>query len=167
MIVNLVGKLWKALPRQVRTAITRRTQAKFTISVAGIITDESGKVLLLNHVLRPLSGWGVPGGFMDFGEQPEAALRREVLEETGLELANVRLYRCRAGESHIEVIFTARGIGKATVKTLEITELGWFKPDNMPPAMSLDQHFLIREALGRGSSENSPAHIGIRTEADV
>lgn len=127
--------------------ITRRTQAKFTISAAGIITNKNGEVLLLNHILRPNSGWGVPGGFMNYNEQPEAAFRREIREETGIEMEDVRLYRCRAGVSHIEIIFTAKGIGDPEVKSREIIELGWYDIDAMPPEMALDQQFLIRNAL--------------------
>jgi ADP-ribose pyrophosphatase YjhB (NUDIX family) len=87
---------------------------------------------------------------MDKGEQPDAALRREIREETGLELADITLYRCRTLRRHIEIIMMARGIGEAEVKSREITELGWFDVDDLPPEMSLDQQFLIRGALLRG-----------------
>ena len=147
MLINLVGKFWKILPPNSRRWLTRRFQASFTASAAGLITNERGQVLLANHVLRPRSGWGMPGGFMDKGEQPEAALRREIREETGLELANIRLARIRTMQRHLEIIFTARGVGEASVKSREITELAWFDLDAMPPDMSLDQQVLIRKIL--------------------
>src|ERR1035437_9147133 len=109
MPFNLLGKVWKLMPRSARTALTRRFQAKFTVSAAGIITNEKGEVLLADHILRPASGWGVPGGFLEAGEQPETALRREIREETGLELQDVRLYNARTRRRHIEIIFMARG----------------------------------------------------------
>ena len=136
------------MPKKLRTFIMRRLQVKFTVSAAGIITNESGEVLLLNHVLRPGSGWGVPGGFLNVFEQPEAAFRREVKEETGIDVTDVKIVRTRTLRRHIEIMFLAKGVGEATVKTREITELGWFAVEDMPPEMSLDQQFLIRRTLG-------------------
>ena len=150
MLMKAAEKVWKLIPRELRTWLTRRFHPTFTVSAAGIITNEKGQVLLLDHVLRPVSGWGVPGGFMSRGEQPDEALRREIREETGLELADIRLYRCRTLRRHIEIIMTARGIGEPEVKSREIKRLGWFDLDNMPEDMSLDQQFLIQKVLGSG-----------------
>ncbi len=130
-----------------RIWLARRIQTKFTVSAGGIITNERGEVLLLDHVLRPASGWGVPGGFVAAGEQPEAAFRREVMGETGLELTNVRFYRRRTLRRHIEIIYLADGVGEAQVLSREIKRLGWFAVEDMPPEMGLDQQFLIRKAL--------------------
>lgn len=147
MLITLLGKFWKVLPPNSRRWLTRRFQANFTASSAALITNEKGEVLLLNHVLRPRSGWGMPGGFLNKGEQPETALRREIREETGLELADIRLARIRTMQRHLEIIFVARGVGEASVQSREITELAWFDIDAMPPDMSLDQQFLIRKIL--------------------
>src|SRR5438477_13036922 len=100
MLINILGSVWKKMPRRLRRWLTRRVQVKFTISAAGVITNERGEVLLLNHVLRPVSGWGLPGGFLNAGEQPEAAFRREIREETGLELADVKLAHSRTLQQH-------------------------------------------------------------------
>ncbi len=132
MLIKLIGKVWKRIPRNARAKITRVAQSRFTVSAAGIITDADGRVLLLNHVLRPTSGWGVPGGFMNYGEQPEAAFRREIKEETGLDLADVAVHRCRTFNRHIEIIFMAKGVGEARVLSREITELDWFEVESMP-----------------------------------
>src|SRR5258706_7097338 len=147
MLFEIIGKVWKRLPKGARTRITRSVQVRFTVSAAGIITNERGQVLLLNHLLRPVAGWGVPGGFLNFGEQAEAAFRREIREETGLALYDVSLHRTRTFKRHIEIIFMAKTTGDPEVKSREIIELGWFDVKNMPGEMSLDQQFLIRKAL--------------------
>ena len=139
--------VWKTMPPAARRIVTRTFQVRFTVSAAGVITNEKGEVLLLNHVLRPVSGWGVPGGFLNFGEQPEAAFRREIREETGLELREVTLFRARTLKRHIEIIFLAKAVGEAKVLSREIIELGWFTVENMPREMSLDQQFLVRKVL--------------------
>lgn len=50
-----------------------------------IVLDEAGRVLLVRRAHDPDRGrWSVPGGRCETGEPPEAACRREVLEECGL-----------------------------------------------------------------------------------
>lgn len=145
--MKLIGKIWKKLPKGARTKITRSIQVRFTVSAAGIITNEKGQVLLLDHVLRPVSGWGVPGGFLNAGEQAETAFRREIKEETGLVVTDVSIHRIRTFKRHIEILYLAKTTGKGEVLSREITQLAWFDVENMPPEMSLDQQFLIRNAL--------------------
>lgn len=127
----------------------RATQDKFTVSVAAIIVNEKGEVLLLKHVLRPFSSWGIPGGFIEAGEPPEIGVRREIREETGIELENVNLISIRTIKRHIEIIFRARGIGIAAVKSREITAAEWFALDGMPADMSDVQKVLLRQVLNK------------------
>lgn len=166
MLVKIIGRAWKLMPRGMRIWLVRRAQAKFTVSAGGIITNERGEVLLLDHVLRPASGWGIPGGFVAAGEQAEAAFRREIMEEIGLELTNVRLYRLRTLRRHIEIIYLAEGVGEAKVISREIKRLGWFAVEDMPLEMGLDQQFLIRKTL-MPDAEKDLQLIGVANDADV
>ncbi|WP_040156116.1 NUDIX domain-containing protein [Mobilicoccus massiliensis] len=59
-------------------------------SAGAIILDDEGRLLILKPTYK--SGWTVPGGIMeDDGETPWDACRREVREETGLEVTHGRL----------------------------------------------------------------------------
>jgi len=147
MFKQIVGKIWRIMPQSLRVRLVRVSQKKFTASVAAIITNEKKEVLLLEHVLRPASGWGIPGGFMEYGEQPEDAVCRELREETGVELRNVRLYRTRVFKSHIEFIFRAEATGKAQILSREILKAEWFAPGKMPEMMNLAQKSLIEKVL--------------------
>ena len=153
--MDIVGKIWKILPANGRRWLTRLFQTSFTASAAGLITDEKGKVLLLNHVLRPGSGWGIPGGFLNRGEQPGDTLRREIREETGLEIENIKLANVRTLERHIEIIYTGSAVGEAVVSSREITELAWFQLDEMPAEMSLSQQLLIRSVLSGDNARST------------
>lgn len=143
-----IRKIWRMLPPAIRLQIVRTTQRKFTVSAAALIRNDSGEVLLLNHVLRPLSGWGLPGGFVDKGEQPEETIRREVMEETGIRLADLSMLRVRTVNKHIEVLFTAVAAGEPSVMSREIFELGWFSPGRLPDEMSTAQKTIIKEVFG-------------------
>lgn len=149
MLKKIVGKIWRMLPYKAKRVLVRATQISFTVSVGAVVLNDKNEILLLDHVLRPASGWGIPGGFIEFDEQPHEAVKREIFEETGLELEDVRICLTRTSEYHVEILFIARGNGEATVKSREINGLGWFKIDEMPPEMSRSQRKIIEKVLSK------------------
>ena len=156
MFIEFLGAVWRRLPGFARRRLVRMGQKRFTVTAGAMIFDEEGRILLLDHVFRPDSGWGIPGGFLNKGEQPEAALRRELREEIGIEVADVTMLFARALSKprQIEIYFRARAIGRPEPCSFEIRSAGWFSIDDLPPELSQDQRRLIRHALT--PSENSP-----------
>jgi ADP-ribose pyrophosphatase YjhB (NUDIX family) len=72
-----------------------------TIAVGGILCGKDGRLLLIRRAKDPAKGkLAVPGGFVDFGETAEQALRREVREEVNLELASLE-YVCSQPNSYL------------------------------------------------------------------
>lgn len=62
------------------------------LTVDCVIFDAHGRVLLIRRKHEPFKGgYALPGGFVDLGETVEAACRREVSEETGLTVTDLRL----------------------------------------------------------------------------
>ena len=144
MLRNQIGFAWKSLPSWLRLRVIRATQQKFTVSAAAIITNPKGEVLLLNHLLRPYSGWGLPGGFLTSFEQPEEAIRRELREETGIELDSLEMFRVRTIGRHVEIMFRATSNSEATVRSREITELGWFHVNQLPDGLPESQKEIVQ-----------------------
>jgi 8-oxo-dGTP diphosphatase len=155
MLTQFLGAIWRRLPGSVRRRLVRLGQRRFTVTAAAMIFDDEGRILLLEHVFRPDHGWGVPGGFLSQGEQPEAALRRELREEIGIEVESVEMLFARTlpGPPQLEIYFRARAIGRPEPCSFEIKSAGWFSIDDLPPGLSNDQRRLIRRALA--PSENS------------
>lgn len=149
MLKKVIGKIWRVLPNFVRKKIIRVSQKKFTVSVGAIILNENNEILLLDHVFRPGSGWGIPGGFIESDEQPHEAIKREIFEETGLKIENVEMMWVKTFYQHIEIIFRAEGKGEAQVKSSEIIGLGWFTIDSMPAQMSKGQKEIVKKVLSK------------------
>jgi 8-oxo-dGTP diphosphatase len=62
--------------------------ARPVLSVAAVVVDAAGRVLLIRRGKAPdLGEWSIPGGAVELGESLEDALRREIREETGLDIA--------------------------------------------------------------------------------
>jgi ADP-ribose pyrophosphatase YjhB (NUDIX family) len=155
MFIEFLGAVWRRLPGFARRRLVRTGQRRFTVTAGALIFDAQDRILLLEHVFRPDSGWGIPGGFLNKGEQPEAALRRELREEIGIEVADVSMLFARAlsKPTQIEIYFRARAIGRPIPCSFEIRSAGWFAFADLPPELSEDQRHLIQRALT--PSENS------------
>jgi len=147
MLKRFVGTIWKRMTPAARIKIIRATQPKFTVSAAAVVVNEHSEVLLLDHVLRPFSNWGIPGGFINVNEPPEKAVEREIYEETGLKLKNVRLVRVRTSNRHVEILYRADASGTAEAKSREINQARWFKIEEMPEEMSDGQKADAREFI--------------------
>ena len=126
----------------------RLAHTRFTVTAGAIIFNKSGQILLLKHRFRAGSGWGLPGGFLEAGEQPLEALRRELREELALEVAEVEIFTARSFRKpkQVEVLFRARADGSLTPRTMEVERADWFSLDALPEGLPRDQRRLVEQA---------------------
>lgn len=129
----------------------RFTHTRFTVTAGAVIFNDQKQVLLLKHRFRAGSGWGLPGGFLERGEQPIEALRRELREEIGLELEDVEIFASRSFEKpkQIEILFRARGnVSEANIKplTMEVERAEWFSIESLPEGLPRDQRVYVERA---------------------
>ena len=98
------------------------------VSAAALVTNESGQILLVNS---PRRGWEYPGGLLEPGETFQQAQRREVREESGVEVEITGFVGiCKNIEKDIvNIDFTARCVGGDLKISEESTEVGWFTPE--------------------------------------
>ncbi len=162
MLKRLIGFVWRAAPRRLRRGSVWLIEPRFTVTAAAVVVDEEQRVLLLNHVFRKGSGWGIPGGFLEKGEQPEDAVRRELREETGLEIERAEIVAARTlrRPRQVEMLFLchAKNGSRANPQSVEINIAEWFALDHLPPELGRDQRRLIEQALGkkRETSNGAP-----------
>jgi ADP-ribose pyrophosphatase YjhB (NUDIX family) len=117
--------------------------------------DGKGREVLLSRRARaPKQGqWDLVGGFMDPGEAPEDAMRREVKEETGCRLVAVEQHHAEPGEYDgeptLNFLFTGR-IDGAPKASDDSAELRWWPLGRVPPiAWPHEAAFVRRLAAGR------------------
>jgi 8-oxo-dGTP diphosphatase len=149
MFIEFLGAIWRHLPGSMLSRLVRVGQRRFTATVGAMIFDDQGQILLLEHTFRSDKGWGIPGGFISKNEQPEAALRRELREEIGIEVENVELLFARTllRPKQIEFYFRATALGTPEPCSFEIKSAAWFSLDDLPSDLSKDQRRLISRAL--------------------
>jgi NAD+ diphosphatase len=113
-------------------------------AACGVVVDAQGRALLGRRAHAPRAGlWDVLGGFLEPGETPEDGLRRELLEEIGVE--------CTVGRylgGFVDTYGDEPGEGDATLNlgyecrlgegeprpADDVAELAWFAPWELPAA---------------------------------
>lgn len=153
MLKTILGLLWRGTPRRLRRWGVWLGNPRFAVTVGAVIVDRRGRVLLLNHVFRQGSGWGIPSGFLGRGEQPEEGLRRELREEVGLELESIEMVFARAHQQQrlVELIYRCRAPASSAAvqqaQSIEVKSAAWFELNRLPPKLPISQRRLIEEAL--------------------
>ncbi|MBM3942427.1 MAG: NUDIX hydrolase [SAR202 cluster bacterium] len=103
---------------------------------ATAIVPRQGKVLLIRRAGEVGYGlWSMPGGYVDRGEEVEAAAVREAWEETGLEVAVDRLVGVfsEAGHPVIVAAYAVHETGGELKAGPEALDVGFFSPEELPP----------------------------------
>lgn len=75
---------WRVLPQWCQRLAVRIAVPRVTLGACAVILDERGWILLAHHTYRARP-WGLPGGFVNSREQPDAGLSRELHEELGVD----------------------------------------------------------------------------------
>jgi ADP-ribose pyrophosphatase YjhB (NUDIX family) len=151
---------------EIKPVATRSYPARPILAVSAAIVRD-GRVLIARRARPPAHGiYTLPGGGVEVGETLQDAVKREIMEETGLTIEPVALagYReriARDGEGRIEqhfviLPFAARWITGEPVLNEELAEVRWLFPrelDGLTTTEGLDE--IVTRALAmleQGSS---------------
>jgi 8-oxo-dGTP diphosphatase len=127
----------------------------------GALIIEGNRILLVERGREPLKGyWSLPGGILEVGELLDEAIRREVLEETGLVVEPVEIVEIferimKDGEGRTEyhyvlVDYLCRVTGGALAAADDASRAEWFEREELP-ALKLTEGTLpvIEKAFAR------------------
>lgn len=122
-------------------------QPLILVGTAVGVLNHNGEILLQK---RHDGRWGVPGGFIELGESTEEAGRREVLEETGIQLGKLELVNVISGKEHfvklpngdefypVTVVYICKDItgGELEVDGVETVDAKFFKLNELPDSLN-------------------------------
>lgn len=117
---------------------------KRPIAGIAVLVKKDGKVLMGKRKKYPPK-WGLPGGKIEFGENLEKSILREIDEEVGIKVKNLKFGTVtneifdEIGEHYVSVIMTADyDSGEVVLKEPEkCEEWKWFDWNNLPESLSL------------------------------
>lgn len=129
----------KLIPHEVLTAMKcpncgREIFPRISPCVIVVVSRED-KVLLVRHSYRNQDVYGLVAGFVEAGESAEAAVRRELLEETGIKVKNIQYRGSQSWPFPDQMMlgYTADyESGDLVLQEEEIAEAGWFDKNNLP-----------------------------------
>jgi 8-oxo-dGTP diphosphatase len=120
-----------------------------TLGVFAAIFDKEGRILCV-RMNYGTHAWTTPGGRVELGESPLDALKREVLEESGLEVVPEELVGVysKPHKNDIVLFFRAVVVAQNPWKPNdEIAQMGYFGRDDLPEPMGLLARTRIIDAL--------------------
>lgn len=138
----------------------RRSVSRPIATVGALIYDEAGRILLV-RTHKWGNRWGIPGGKIERGETSTAALEREISEETGLAITDIRFVLVQdcidspefmRPEHFLLLNYTARATTTDVVLNDEAEEFRWLSPAD---ALSLDLNQPTRTLLEQCGADTS------------
>ncbi len=126
-----------------------------TADVVAIATGAAPRVLLVQRGNPPFEGqWALPGGFVDEGERPEDAARRELAEETGLAFSGIlRIVGVYGEPGRDPRGWTVSAVYLAVLEDTpdvagddDAAAAAWFVADELP-LLAFDHHLIVADAL--------------------
>lgn len=121
---------------------------RFRVGLFAVI-ERDGRYLLARR--RDIGWWNLPGGGLEHGETVEEGLAREVREEVGMEVQIVRLVGVYSKPRKHEVVLTflcqPTPDSPAAATSDEVSEVGWFAPEDLPEPMLPKHRQRLNDAL--------------------
>ncbi|MFI1796171.1 NUDIX hydrolase [Streptomyces sp. NPDC020379] len=135
---------------------SRRSTPLHSVSVAGAVVREDGRVLAIRRADN--GHWELPGGILEIAESPEAGARREVLEETGIEVEVQRLTGVYKNMTRgiVALVFRCTPVGGSAHTSDESLDVSWMAPEEVSKAMTEAYAVRLLDAL----SDDAP-HVRI------
>jgi 8-oxo-dGTP diphosphatase len=116
-------------------------------ATVGAVVEREGLILLEKRNNEPFYGkWCIPGGHIDFGEGVEAAVCREVEEETGYRVTRAEFfsyyteYYPEINWHAVALIFRTEVEGSPRRQEAEVQEMAWFTPEDLHKLEFAFQH---------------------------
>ena len=132
---------------------------KHSVSVAGIVVRDDGRVLAVRR--RDNHHWEPPGGVLELAETFDQGVRREVLEETGIEVQVERLAGVYKNmlRGIVAIVFRCSPVGGQLTPTAEASSVRWLTIQEIQQRM--DPAYVVRVTDAFASQASARVHDGV------
>lgn len=106
---------------------------------AVVFVEREQRVLLVQRAMNPERGkWALPGGYVDFGEDPAQAAVREVYEETGIRVTITELVAVRSNGGPIVITYAAQAEHGTPFAGDDAHAVRWFSAHEALPELAFE-----------------------------
>jgi ADP-ribose pyrophosphatase YjhB (NUDIX family) len=142
-IAPALAVIFNRIPVTWQRRILDRAHRRFLVGVNGVGVEPDGRVVLARHRFGSPQ-WRMLGGFIGREESLQDALRREIREETGLEVEVGPVLEANTGHrwARVEIVYAYRIVGGRVALTGEVQEIRAFPPTQLPEVRA-DQRGLV------------------------
>ncbi len=139
MIKIILLKIWRLFPGWLQNVAARLIRPLFQVFSAAVIFNEKKQILLVRLTYQRYHPWGLPGGGLDYGEQPADAVVRELFEETGFTVSVERFLLAKTWiPARIGLYYLCKVEKGEFHPSDEVAEIGYFSKDDLPDVRPLD-----------------------------
>jgi ADP-ribose pyrophosphatase YjhB (NUDIX family) len=136
-------------------------------AVTAVVKNDEHEILMIQRADNGL--WALPGGAQDIGESVVEAIKREVLEETGIEIEVTGLSGIYSDPRHViayddgevrqefSICFLAKMTGGNIKTSSESRQVHWISTDGLA---ALDMHPSMRLRVVHGLEDRQSPHLG-------
>jgi ADP-ribose pyrophosphatase YjhB (NUDIX family) len=132
---------------------------RHSVSVSGVVVRDDGRILVIQR--RDNGRWEPPGGVLELAETFDEGVRREVVEEAGVQVEVEQLagvYK-NIARGIVALVFRCHPVAGEPTATDESRRVAWFSPDEVRQHMSPAYAIRVLDALDGGVAAR--AHDGV------
>jgi ADP-ribose pyrophosphatase YjhB (NUDIX family) len=146
--------------------ILNTQQPRHSVSVAGVITDDHGRALLIQR--RDNHRWEPPGGVLELAESIHDGLRREVREETGLDVEPITLTGVYKNLTRgiVALVFRCKVTGGDLTINDEVADFRWASGADVASLMTEAYAVRVLDALRPEPIASVRTHDGVQLLAE-
>jgi len=126
-----------------------------------VAINKEGKLVMHKRNKNPQRGWwALLAGYVGWNETLEEAIKREVKEEVGLKVGNLKFLKVYSnpdrdldGRQNIAHVFVGEVTGELKIDAVEVREIKAFDWDDLPEKIAFDHRKMIEDYIGVRSKE--------------
>lgn len=130
---KILLQIWRILPDRLQAFLSRVIRPLFIVGVSAVIFDDEFRIFLGKSTYQRFHPWGLLGGGLEYGEDTEDAIVREVWEETSLRIKVDRLLLTRSFAPDKFILYYLCTVQDGVFQPSdEVSEAGFFSIEALP-----------------------------------